>query len=366
MSALERPLRGTSSSSTTCSRQAPNFESRKKKTVSWGDGDSCATAALSGSTKENSVEIRGDGLTKGAVNLNASFTGLGSIQEQGLDHLRVPSARHAAKVDTGRSQDLAATSSTNSLRKRGDPGIQAGAVRVRTPAKPKRPRPVVTPSVSSGLSPPQSSTELRDNRGSPRNSPRNFLRRGEGTGMQATALKTVALNQPHHNGKPARTTSVSPRRSPSTPRVAVDGSSPSSASPHRRASPPSPHRASSGIALRNVAGGDAEEIESWLNDDDSDIPALSALEPSLLSRSPRGLPPRSPRSPRAIGASYGPPPSPSSASYASSSFTSTDPIIEADERENKAKWRAGKDEEEVSVTAGVQPVSCSRCMGAWC
>lgn len=353
-SVFERSLRGASSSSA-ASKQAPSAEARKKKTVSWGDNDSSTTAALAGTTRENSTDMRGEGVVKSSTSLNTSFTGLGSIQEQGLDHLRVPSARFTAKTDTSRNHDLHAASTASSTRRRGvEPTIQAGAVRVRTPAKPKRPRAAATPLVSSKSSPPSSaSPELRESRASPRT--RSNLRRGGGIAAPAVTMKAIGSTRTRKNDAPAVSTLASPNRSPSTPKppAIAKGRSPLSASPCQRPSPPSPRcPVPSGIALRNVAGGNAGDVESWA-DEEEDIGAstLLAVDASYAGRSPcspRGLPPRSPHSPKVSGGGYGPPPSPSSASLASSSFTSHDRAIENVEEE-EARRKIGKDGEEVRL-----------------
>lgn len=346
--AFERSLRSVSTGASAAPKQAPSLEARKKKTVSWGDSDSGSTAALAGTTKENSVDYRGDAETKGTTSTNSGLAGVGSIQEQSLDHLRVPSARSAAKVDMG--QDLRGGTAANSIRKRGgEPSIPAGAVRVRTPAKPKRPRATGTPGVSSKLSPPSTSPEPRNNRASPRTSPRGHLRRGGGISGITASSRAVGASRTRQTSTPGRHTSVSPPRSPCTPKVSAKAKSPSSESPRRRCSPPSPRPVSSAVTLRSVAGGDVAGAECWVGDDTIEVPSLDTTDTSSLGRSPLspgGLPRRSPRSPRTHGAGHLAPPSPSSSSFGSS-FTSTDPVIEVDEEARRRRRSASKDEEEV-------------------
>lgn len=408
-SAFERSLRGVpthSAASSATAKQAPVDkqapEARKKKSVSWGDGDANGDP-LAGTSKENSIDITGDcGFSKGGsgsgtgAKNNASFTGLGSIQEQGLDHLRVPSARPVARGGGdnargggggggGSNYDHHTASTANSNRRRMfEPNIQAGAVRVRTPAKPKRTRVAVTPAASKSSSMAAAAGGGQESRGS-RTSPRNYLRRGEGFSGPTVLPKTdpsgrtraadtraastsptparASKSSPGARSSPASRSSPAPRPSPVRNGKASPAPRPSPASTSPgccRAPRPNPRRrlSSAGMALRSVAGGNAEDIDYWDEEEeqeDVDSSLLSGTSGSFgrspcsprprLARSPR--PARSPRT--SLLSAFAAPPSPASSSFVSS-FTSSNPIIEEDEDEEQDDKRAEEGEDEVRAT----------------
>ncbi|CAM9190447.1 unnamed protein product, partial [Laminaria digitata] len=284
MSAFERSLRGAPSPSpaSTGSSSLKPAEARKKKSVRWNVSESDIPQHLS------------DGASGGVLRAsNGTNAGLGSIPEQSIDHLRVPSTRpasNASRIDVTRNYDnhglTGATAATaSSARKRaGERGIQAGAVRVRTPAKPKRPRAV--DGTPAGVLATMSSTGNHDNaaRGG-RATPHSYLRRS-GPATSATSSPKQSPAQRSRSAYDAPTpalpaTRVSSRsptiRSPPRPRFATAANAATStpapactpatsAAGSGKAKVSPRRRMSSSQALRNVAGGNAEHAGAYDQD----------------------------------------------------------------------------------------------------
>lgn len=326
-------------------------EARKKKSVRWDDreADEQSLGGDGNNSRENSSSSESV-LQASAVGANVGTSSanlISSIQEQGIDHLRVPATRPAGagRAVSTRNHDHHHTSSGSaaapsssalgtSARKRvGEQqqrGIQAGAVRVRTPAKPKLVlRQDATPHPSTSTS----TTAAAVGRTTPHNylrrggitapttsphrlSPTRRTRPGEGAVSQLTLSPTRAtpsrlLSRPAVHQEAAVTASVtgtpggaprSPARSPvirspvrSSPRSARQAQ----ASPRRRLS-------SAGQALRNVAGGNADDtgsLESMAEEDDVSLLSCSISGGSTAS----GRPPRSPRASISSRSSGSPP-----------------------------------------------------------
>lgn len=324
MSAFERSLRGAPSLASSESSSFKPAEARKKKSVRWNVSESDNPQHLS------------DGVLRPSTGPNA---GLGSIPEQSIDHLRVPSTRApgntASRTDvTHNHGPTGATAATaSSARKRtGERGITAGAVRVRTPAKPKRPR--AADGTPAGVLATMSSSGNHDNatRGG-RPTPHSYLRR---SGLATTSATSSPKQSPPRRSRlaqdavappSARKSPTTTTRSPPRPRfaTATAASTPSAASTYAAAAAAvkankamaSPRRrVSSSQALRNVAGGVTEHAEALDDEDeagmDGEEPVVNGVSPmSSLSNTlssigivgSAGRPPRSPtkacRSPRA-------------------------------------------------------------------
>lgn len=298
-SAFERSLRGSSSTPSTERSSSKPAEARKKKSVRWDDDK--------GGARQSSCDSSGNGgVLRVSTGPNAS---LGPIAEQRIDHLRVPSSRPVSGVsraDTARSHDQygAASAAASGGRKRvGERGIQAGAVRVRTPAKPKRARPdgmppSTTASASAAVATASSSGQHETAVRGPRATPHSYLRRGGVTG--GLSPNTSPSRRPRPVGAP--NTATSPK-GPSNGKL----SPPLRSSPHapRPAALASPRRRiSSSQALRNVAGGNAEDtLDDSHMEDENESPAevspMSLLSSTLSSIGLAGTGGKPPRSPRA-------------------------------------------------------------------
>ena len=338
MSAFERSLRGAPSPSpaSTGSSSLKHAEARKKKSVRWNVSESDFPKDL--------CDVASDGVLRTSNGPNA---GLGSIPEQSIDHLRVPSTRTASnpsRIDVTRNLDnhgptgATAATASSSRKRTGERGIQTGAVRVRTPAKPKRPRAV--DGTPAGVLATMSSSGNHDNaaRGG-RATPHSYLRRsGPATSATLSPKQSPGRRSRSTQDAPtpappaARASSRSPTMpSPPRPRFATSANAasstpapactPAAAAARARAKASPRRRISSGQALRNVAGGDAEHAGAFDDDNDFDEagmeggeeePVVNGVSPmSLLSNTlssigiigSAGRPPRSPtkacRSPRA-------------------------------------------------------------------
>lgn len=375
-SAFELSLRGRGVANSVAKPQGDHAsntaaELRTKKSVSWGDRET-GSEPLIESTKENGSDSHlGEHCAKGSNSTattaggtmggaNATLTG---IQDQGLDHLRVPSTRpvgsrgdhHRDNTSSGSTggrssySDLHAAPNASSARKRvGEaPGIRAGAVRVRTPAKPKRQRAALTPAAAASTASSRAAAastarsvaagdgqELRERK----TSPRNYLRRGGGItapAMSPSRMTSLRTACPPAEAEAAATATVSPARVGRRP----------TGSPR-----PSCLASSAGMALRNVTGGNTEGAECLDASEEDDLNNLSLSAggssfDSSLGRSPRadrGGSPRPhgfpPRSPRASAEKFHGPPSPASGastSFVSSTFSSWDRILEEDEEDDE-------------------------------
>lgn len=340
MSAFERSLRGAPSPSpaSTGSSSLKPAEARKKKSVRWNVSEADIPHDL--------CDNASGGVLRAS---NGPNGGLGSIPEQSIDHLRVPSTRpasNASRIEVTRNFDnhgptgATAATASSSRKRTGERGIQAGAVRVRTPAKPKRPR--AADGTPAGVLATMSSSGNHDNaaRGG-RPTPHSYLRRsGLATSATSSPKQSPARRSRSAQDAPtpappaARVSSRSPTiRSPPRPRFATAANAASSSTPAPACTPAaaaarakakaSPRRRiSASQALRNVAGGDAEDAGAFGDDNDFDEagmegeegeePVVNGVSPmSLLSNTlssidiigSAGRPPRSPtkacRSPRA-------------------------------------------------------------------
>lgn len=462
-SAFERSLRGApspraTSASTTRNPNDKNAtvgepaapEARKKKSVSWGDTeenvDECLVSEDNSGAAGGSV---GGGVVVGGakriVNRGgnngagpaAGATGNGTAngrEERSLDHLRVPSTRHVGARTTvnhtrdgggcsggisatGRSSstDLYSAPTASSARKRvgeqpGVHGIQGGALRVRTPAKPRKQRSALTPAhaasnsysdtgaATSGIANDGIHETARGTVASGKSSPTHTSLRRGGTGMRSPPRGSLRAPKEKTDsqlrdavdaaddavaGSPADRIAPTARRS-----LSKKGSRPPPLTGTRRQS-------SAGIALRNVAGGYADDDADILygqEDEDGSSSLLpgagscsTATAPSPCSSarrsSPRarfaapgsaspssskGLPPRSPRASPSLRVSAGasprvptgerhggfampPSPSPSStasAGFATASFRSSDRVLDEMEEDED-------DEEDEDVSFSV-------------
>eukprot|EP00752_Nemacystus_decipiens_P007271 g6508.t2 len=298
---FERSLRGAAPSSSMAAA-ASSAKPAKKKSVRWNDDE----ALSAGGRSENAVL----GNSTGA---NAAGGGgpLGSFQEQqSIDHLRVPTKPSASSssraTDTAAHHHHSAGSAAGggllaSARKRvGEQrgvGIQGGAMRVRTPAKQKRPRADATPyRVTSAASAPHNylrrgaATAGAPAVTSPRRSPTAAgaaARRPRSPVSSAAAAAGAATAAPaggirtspgrtspgrtsprlHHSRSPraaAAAAAAAPRLASTTTPTAAGGSGGSSLRQRRM---------SSSQALRSVAGGTGEEGDdaeaTFIEDDDS-------------------------------------------------------------------------------------------------
>lgn len=316
-SAFERSLRGGAPAAESSS--AKPSEARKKKSVRWDDGDaSDHPLALAGDASSKEARSLGSSGSEGPLRASTcANAGLGSHSEQGMDHLRVPSSRPmaaaASRTDPSRAYDHLGASSgaaaataggvatAISNRKRlGERTIQGGAVRVRTPAKPKRLRPDLTPaaagsaavssmvsSSSSSIPVEQQHVEAGAGRGgsvssSARATPHNYLRRGGGC-VAAPMMSPKAMSPARRTRQPpagegaaaaAMPSSVrhSPplHPSPRSPRLTAAAAS------QRRRTPPASQ------ALRNVAGGNEEDGEALDAMEENDSGSTSEVSPMTL------------------------------------------------------------------------------------
>lgn len=342
---FERSLRGAAPAPTEA--YSKSSATHKKKSVRWGDDDrggqnleDCAK-----SSKENSrFNIGG---TQGALRTSKfPKAGIRSNQDKSIDHLRVPSTRlrptinsTASRGDIERNHDSheANSSVLASRRKRiGERGIQGGAVRVRTPAKPKRTRPDATATFSTALSAVrrvsaagQASGSKHDAEATLRSEaviPRNFLRRGGGVTSHVTSPNSKIC--PSRGQRATDAVGAEDSINTSIERFSVCGRSRNSKVPSPVCTSPrgptngvavkvtTPRRSiSSSQVLRNVAEGHDEDggALDGLNEEDTEMVSIDASPMTLLSStlSSIGLaagaedqPPGSPRvggSLRAIG-----------------------------------------------------------------
>lgn len=341
-SAFERSLRGaaapagvTRGSTSEASRYSSGaggndaaLAARRKKSVTWDDDDESNFQLVSG--RVSSARERSNSASDGGVLVSSTNgSNLRSVYEQqhSNDHLRVRAARPRAADTGGRGCDNTTSSAcaptASSNRKRlGERSIPAGAVRVRTPAKPKRPRPDSL-NTSTAVSAHQNDASRGSERAAPHH---NYLRRG----AAAVTAASVAAAKMH---------SLSPKASP-RPRMRI--SAPSSSIPAGRASPstyrmsprtqgvatrqqprpstgdmarstptaaaPSPRKcrvSSSQQALRDFAEGVSDEGEDSVEmpGDPSPVSMLSSNLSSIGIMSAK-KPPRSPRAGGGGGGSY--------------------------------------------------------------
>lgn len=263
----------------------PAAGARKKKNVTWDDeavgcnpcdgDDVCEESAEDRSFL--GVDVGGGDAPRATGNANA---GRPSAQHS-LDHLRVPSTKPGSiastRLETARAPPdqgslNPATTANLGRRRFGERGLPGGAVRVRTPAKPKRPRQDLTISATAAVTAPTGPSPSTRGKGrhdtasgdiSP--TPHAFLRRGGGFTASApspkiTSPKASPARSPWRTDSDVTSTSTAVTAAPSGKKC-----SPLRMSSRSQLKPPQPRLSLVGQALRSVAGGQDEESEALDN-----------------------------------------------------------------------------------------------------
>lgn len=284
---------------------------RKKKSVTWDDetvgcNPTDVVEVYEESAEERSflsVDIGGGDAPRATGNANA---GRASMQHS-LDHLRVPSTKPgstaSARPDPARNPldhgSLNSATAGNLGRRRfGERGLLGGAVRVRTPAKPKRTRQDLTISATVGVTAPTAPSPSTRGKGrhdtasgdiSP--TPHAFLRRGGGFTASApspkiASPKTSPARSSWRTDSDVTSTATAVATAPSGKK-----SSPLRMSPRPQLKPPQPRLSLVGQALRSVAGGQDEEgdalghVQEEVNETivEDEVSPMSQLSTNLSS-----------------------------------------------------------------------------------
>lgn len=252
---------------------------RKKKSVTWDDeAVDCTTNDVVDVYEESaeersfvSVDIGGGDVARSTSNANA---GRASTQHS-LDHLRVPSTKTGSTASTrldparnmlDQGSINSATTANLGRRRFGERGLPGGAVRVRTPAKPKRIRQDLNISATVGVTAPTGPSPTTRGKGrhdtaigdiSP--TPHAFLRRGGGftasvPSPKIPSPKTSPVRSSWRTDSDVTSTSTAVAAAPSGKKC-----SPIRMSSRSQLKPPQPRLSLVGQALRSVAGGQDEE-----------------------------------------------------------------------------------------------------------
>ena len=308
-------------------------EARKKKSVTWDveemDDEPGASVSdgISEADSSFNIEVGKGGPLLASRSSNARWR---STEEPSMDHLRVRSTRpgcaEPTRLDNIRSLvdhqgSMTSAPPANFGRNRcGERVLEGGAVRVRTPAKPKRSRPDLTLSstdvsnVAAKTSPstrgiPQPRPALTITRGV-RAAPRPFLRRGGGSILSSPKSSPAKMSPTIKKTSPTKTASP-PKASPvgCPRRVWTDVNSTatvisgipfrSNASSSGRSSPlrlpcrspraeasATPRRRPYSVdqALRSVAGGCVEDGEPLGDVQEEENGEVAASEESPVSK----------------------------------------------------------------------------------